>query len=972
MLTVTNLSGDDFREYILNDVVQVNETPNSATDYYAKKDGFSPFPNSFRLAGEAAKEWGLDGNFEDNKEIFTQLYDGIHPLTSKPLTQVQKKKFQKGDKVKGKNARKLEEGDKKIGEGKERRAGLDCTFSAPKSLSVALAKAKIDGDTALADAMLKAHREAVSYAMEEMGKGAVTRSGRSGVKKNKNNKLCYAMIDHFDARPVGDNSPDPQLHTHAILFNFGIDASGKCRAMEQLSINQQVKYGGALYRAKLAEGLQKAGLGIKNIREMGEFGPTDKVEMEVQGVGEEAMKAFSKRKMEVMDYMLKEKIDAKDIKKYLKKIRSSKGIMSYAEMLDDWKWQMNAMPADQFQFKSNQKDELSQIVDDQQILDYVHDLKKKTFVTEYDIKAVICQMYTGHPDAIQKIDETAKRIIEGDLITHLDKENGLGERLYCSKKLAVYDKIIMETVKKANSIIGKNQIPKKTIGDMVEKFQKERGFPPSKEQLEAIKALTGKENITVLRGLAGTGKTTACQVVAQSFAKEGWKCYGVAVSADAARHLEEDTGMKSTSIAKFLSDYERGVIKPDSNTFIYTDEVGMVDIETTWKLIDIQRRTGCRMSFGGDYDQLSPVGAGSGLKILDRCTRPAELTEIRRQKKIAAKRLGDNFYNINTKKDAKKMVEDMKSLDMVEKCESEAHAIEAIAKDYVKNKKDYADKLVMATTNDGVKYLNQMIQQELVKKGERSEAPLNTIGDYEYREGDKVRFNKRRRLTDANGNVKVINGDEGTVVGQDAQGRLLVQMDSGDEAGKRVSVPDNFDQLQLNYAVTVHKSQGKSIDDCYFYCDSQVNRNMGLVAYTRHKDNFKLYGKEEIIEGLKESLAMKDLSDGVYNFITKEDRDEVDRIYREEYEKLTTAPAVAVEVAPAVPQVQLSGIDPLMIKKASQVMEEQQQAPREEPEATAVEREVLRVARKDRWSKAPSKLRKEVREEVQKKKIIEI
>ncbi|KZC15899.1 hypothetical protein RHOFW510R12_24035 [Rhodanobacter sp. FW510-R12] len=117
---------------------------------------------------------------------------------------------------------------------------------------------------------------------------------------------------------------------------------------------------------------------------------------------------------------------------------------------------------------------------------------------------------------------------------------------------------------------------------------------------------------------------------------------------------------------------------------------------------------------------------------------------------------------------------------------------------------------------------------------------------------------------------------------------------------------------------------------------------------------------------------MKDLSDGVYNFITKEDRDEVDRIYREEYEKLTTAPAVAVEVAPAVPQVQLSGIDPLMIKKASQVMEEQQQAPREEPEATAVEREVLRVARKDRWSKAPSKLRKEVREEVQKKKIIEI
>ncbi|MEY2114784.1 MobF family relaxase [Rhodanobacter sp. FW106-PBR-R2A-1-13] len=964
MLTITNLKGEDYKAYILNEVVKIDETPNNAADYYAKKDGVSPFPNSFRMEGEAAKAWGIDGDFEANKDIFAKLYDGLDPATGKPLTQNQDKKYKVGDKI---NGEELKEGDKRIGRIKERRAGLDCTFSAPKSISIALAKALADGDEAKANAILQAHREAVSYAMEEMGKGAITRAGKGGKQKLKGNKLIYAIVDHFDARPVGDNPPDMQLHSHAIQFNMAIGPDGKCRTIEDLSMNQQIKSGGALYRAKLAEGLQKAGLAIKNVREVGEFGATESVTMEVQGVGEEAIKTFSKRQKEVLDVMIEENIPASQMRSKVKEIRSGKGTFSHMDMMEDWKRQMDALPADQFRFNEKLKDELSEIVSDQQILDYAHDFKKKTFLTEYDIKAVIAQVYTGHPDAITKIEETSKRILQGELVANCSKPNGLDEALYCSKKLAVADKLIRDTVKKANSKNSeKHQIKEEIVKAMVDKFQKERGFSPSKEQLEAIQQLTGKESISVLRGLAGSGKTTAAQIIAQSFAASGFRGYGCAMANDAARKLEEETGLKSSSIVKLLGDIERGAVKVDSKTFIYIDEVGMVDLDTTAKLINIQRETGCRMILAGDSSQLSPVGPGSGLRVLEECINPAELKEIRRQKKEKNKELAIQIYGIDSKtvdnienkeikeRLAAKWIDEMKKEDMVAICETELHAVEEVAQAYVDNPKGEKDKLVIATTNDSVRYLNKKIQSMLVDKGARQAEVLNTVGEYDYREGDKVRFNNTRKLDGG----KVINGTQGTVVGQDEQGRLIVETDTKN----RVVVPDDFKYMQLNYAITVHKSQGQSIEDVMFYCDGQVNRNMGLVAYTRHSQTFKLYGKEAIVEGLKTSLAQKDLSDGVYQFIRDEDKEAVDRLYQEQY---------LTKEARAVTQAQDFGLDPLLMTKATEVMKRQLEAQREPPRETQRERiererkearEALWAERRatvgvavDRWSKAPIK-----------------
>ncbi|MFA6231950.1 MAG: MobF family relaxase [Rhodanobacter sp.] len=964
MLTVTDLKGDDYKDYMLNDVVKVDEQPNNAANYYAKKDGLSPFPNSFRMEGEGAKALGIEGDFEQNKEAFAKLYDGFDPTTGKALVQHQEKKYKVGDKIKG---RKLKKGDKEIGKVKPRRSGQDCTFSAPKSISIALARAMADGDEAMAKAILQAHREAVSYAMDEIGKGVIIRAGKGGKQKLKGNKIIWASVDHFDARPVDDNAPDMQLHSHACAFNMALGADGKWRTIDHLSINQQIKSGGALYRAKLAEGLQKAGLAVKNVREMGEFGPTDKVEMEVQGVGEEAIKTFSKRQKEVLDVMIEENIPASQMRNKVKEIRSGKGAMSGVEMMEAWQRQMDALPADQFKFKEKQQNELSEIITDQQMLDYAHDFKKKTFLTEYDIKAVIAQVYTGHPDAITKIEETSRRILQGELVVNSAKKGNLHETLYCSKKLAVADKLIRDTVEKANSKnSGKHQIKEEIVKAMVDKFQKERGFSPSKEQLEAISKLTGTESISVLRGLAGSGKTTACQVVAQSFEKAGYKGYGCAMANDAARKLQEETGLKSSSVVKLLGDIERGAVKVDAKTFIYIDEVGMVDLDTTAKLINIQRETGCRMVLAGDSDQLSPVGAGSGLKVLEECINPAELKEIRRQKKEKNKKLAEDFYGIDSEevdemkkreikaKLAAKLVEDMKKENMVAICKTELHAIEQVARDYVENPKELKDKMALATTNDSVKYLNKKIQSMLVERGERQAGILNTVGEYDYRDGDKVRFNNTRKLDGG----KVINGTQGTVVGQDEQGRLIVETDTKD----RVIVPDDFKYMQLNYAVTVHKSQGQSIDDILFYCDGRVNRNMGLVAYTRHKETFKLYGKDAIIEGLKESLAEKDQSDGVYKFIRDEDKEAVDRLYQEQY---------MTKEAKAVTQVQDFGLDPLLMTKATEAMKRQQEAQREPPRETQRERiererkearEALWAERRatvgvavDRWSKAPIK-----------------
>lgn len=848
MLKATDIKTDAYKEYILGDVLGVDK----AQDYYTKNDGNSPFPNSFRFTGQGCEAFGLVGDFENRKYLFRHLFDGLDPRDGKtPLVQNWKDK--------------------------DRRIGMDLTFSAPKSVSVALAYCQTNGKADMADAILEAHRSAVAYAFAQMEANAVCRAGKGGQTKVKGVKLFGCAIDHDDTRPVTIEDPqlhthqifiDPQLHTHLIAFNFAVCPDGKTRSVEALSMTQQIKSAGTIYRAKLAEQLQKAGLSITNERVVDEFGDTEKTNFKLNGVSDKAEALFSKRSKTINEYMEENNLPANQLKKAVMATRAEKNGQGYDEIRASWKKQIEeGLTHEDLNFESEKENDLHAEKTDAEILDLCHQFKKKIRLTRFDVEEVVAQIYTGHIDALRKIQETTARILSSSLTCRFAKTDALDNLGFCSTKLAKLDNEIRE-IARASKENKSHAISEEEVSQQVKEFQLSTGFELSAEQEQALRNATSGSAITLLKGRAGSGKTSSALAIVQAYKAKGYKVVGTAIANEAARKLEEDTGMGSFSITKLLADLDAGKFKPNAQTLIYIDEAGMLDIEAGAKLLAIQKATGCRMIFAGDVDQLNPVGAGSAMRILQEIMEADELKEIRRQRNAEHKELANAFYSVETEEQGQALWERLQEKGMVTACPNAYTAIDSMAEAFVADPKALQDKIAMASTNDGVRLLNRAIQRKLVEAGTLPNEIIATRGNYDFRAGDAVRFGRSIRFNQEG--QKVINGSLGTVV-QDEAGRFRVKL----ENGAIVTIEDDIKAIDLAYAKTVHRSQGQSLDNAYLYADGKLNRNLSLVAYTRHKDNFKVYGEDRFLEEMKNNLHRHTDEGGVIHLLDEQSQQQV-------------------------------------------------------------------------------------------------
>ena len=204
--------------------------------------------------GELAKLARIDGK-EVDKETLTQAMDG-HFLGQSVL--------RRSDGV--------------------RRAGFDFTFSAPKSVSV---MALLYGDSRL----ISAHQDAVKSAMDEVAKMIpemrIQNPDTKELERVATEKILYAMETHKTSREL-----DPQLHTHAILANMGMDEQGKLRAItiDSFYENKLNKYFGSVYQAALNKSVRALGYDTHGIGN-GMF--------EILGISKEFLQSFSTRRGQI-------------------------------------------------------------------------------------------------------------------------------------------------------------------------------------------------------------------------------------------------------------------------------------------------------------------------------------------------------------------------------------------------------------------------------------------------------------------------------------------------------------------------------------------------------------------------------------------------------------------------------------------------------------------------------------------------
>ena len=153
----------------------------------------------------------------------------------------------------------------------------------------------------------------------------------------------------------------------------------------------------------------------------------------------------------------------------------------------------------------------------------------------------------------------------------------------------------------------------------------------SNDQVQAIEHLTSAGQLKCIVGYAGSGKSTALKACKEAWEAEGYRVYGFAPTGKAANGLE-DIGINSTTLHRFLLDFESGRNQYSEKSILVLDEGGMVDLERFQKFLNAVQKIGAKAVVVGDGRQLQPVEAGPAFRLVTERSGAVKLETIVRQK----------------------------------------------------------------------------------------------------------------------------------------------------------------------------------------------------------------------------------------------------------------------------------------------------------------------------------------------------
>lgn len=407
-----------------------------------------------------------------------------------------------------------------------------------------------------------------------------------------------------------------------------------------------------------------------------------------------------------------------------------------------------------------------------------------------------------------------------------------------------------------------------------------------------------RHGILVLTGGPGTGKTTTINAMIQYFGSQGLDIFLAAPTGRAAKRMTEATGYEAQTIHRLLevngnpeendgrSGFSRDEENPLEADIIIIDEVSMVDLPLMHALLRAIV-PGTRVILVGDGNQLPSVGPGSVLKdILESERFPTvRLTKIFRQ--ATESDIVMNAHKINR---GEPVILDNKSRDFFFLKRQDANAIISVVIALIKKKlpkyveADIYDIQVLTPMRKGllgVERLNRILQEYLnppdKKKVEKE------YGDKLFREGDKVmqiRNNYQLEWEIAtkfglvvDKGVGIFNGDMGIITNINSYNETLeVEYDEK----RRVTYPFQLlDELELAYAITIHKAQGSEYPAVVIPLlpgpRQLYHRNLLYTAVTRAKKCVTLVGSDatfyEMIQNANEQNRYTSLGERIREFV---------------------------------------------------------------------------------------------------------
>ena len=650
-------------------------------DYYVDGQEMSG-----RFQGKLAERLGLAGPVR--KDAFFLLCDNVNPETGKPLTPRTKE---------------------------ERTTGYDLNFHCPKSVSVLHALA---GD----DHILRAFEDSVRQTMQDIERDAKTRVRKGGaMEERQTGELLFADFIHQTARPVDGRLPDPHLHAHCFVFNATWDETEKqIKAAQFRDINAAMPYYQARFHKRLSDKLMEAGYHIRR---------TDK-SFEVAGVPQPVIDLFSKRTDEI-GRMAKEKgITGEKERAELgarTRARKQKG-HTMDELRAEWRRQIRDLGevgegAQAVRFAPPKPD---RNLTPQQCIDHAvrHGFERASVVEDRRLLAAAYRHALGHRDVT--LQATDARFAQDERIIHVQEWG----RTRCTTRQVLAEEKRMVS------------LAREGMGKLKPLYAQAPALKLDGQQGEAVRhVLTSPHRVAIVRGVAGSGKTTLMREAIEKIEQAGKKVTVVAPTSEASRGVLRAEGMAGAdTVARLLTDPR--MQQELHGQVLWVDEAGLLGTKDMTALLDLATQKNARLILGGDTRQHSSVVRGDALRILNTVggIRAAEVSKIHRQRSQEYRQAVEHLSEGNVQSAFEKL-DAMGSIQTVDPLNPH----EKLVTDYADVLRRGKSALVISPTHQHGEEVTDAIRQHLKQKGllgkkEHAVTRLASLNRTEAEKGDWRNF----------------------------------------------------------------------------------------------------------------------------------------------------------------------------------------------------------------------------------------